>query len=80
MARPAARPIVAGAVPNNRNNVEPKIKWTSDTPIGNFGRTSKKNRVTKVAVITRRVNTAVLDWRIVLIAYLIVSPVALAAV
>ena len=80
MARPAARPMAAGAAPNKRNKVEPKIKCTSDTPTGNFGRTSKKNTVNQVAMMNRRASAAMLDWRIVSIADLIVRPVAPAAV
>ena len=79
MARPAASPIAAGAAPNNKNKVEPKIKWTSDTPTGNFGRISKKNTVIKAAMMMRRANAALFDWRSVSTEYLTVRPTAPAA-
>ena len=34
MARPIASPMAAGAAPNNRNKVEPKIKWTGNEFVG----------------------------------------------
>ena len=76
MARPAASPIAAGAAPNNKNKVEPKMKWTSDTPTGIFGRTSKKNTVNKAAMMRRRANAKLFDWRSVSTEYLIVKPAA----
>ena len=48
--KPATKPKAVAPAPKNKNKVAPNIKWTSDTPSGYCGRTSKKEK-TKIVVI-----------------------------
>jgi len=46
-----ARPTAVGTRPNRRKRVEPRIKWTSETPTGDDGRISKKENTKRLVQI-----------------------------
>ncbi len=50
---PSASPNAAGAAPKIRNNVEPKMKCTSETPTEKCGSISKKQNTSAVVTAAR---------------------------